>query len=196
MVRRVPAATADPHDDLRGDLVVAAVGWLVVAAGVAFVVVRTLNSEPPVRRDVEALAGSIAFGVVIGSPGMMALFARFRRPALVLPAAIVLVPFSFLSFAGVLLPLLVPAFLLTRSYLRHRRLGEGLLDAAVAIGLVTVSIAAIAVLLSDTTEKVYRTATTTHSTSMPSLVSATTAIGLVVAALGLAWWATTPRDRR
>lgn len=73
------------------------VGTLVVAVGVT--VLRLVNAAPPVRSEVEATIGTLAFGLALAIPGILTLMARHDRPVLLLPAAIMLVPFSFLSFA-------------------------------------------------------------------------------------------------
>lgn len=112
---------------------------LVIAAGVALMVVRYLGVAPP-GRGAEAAIGAVAFGGVVAAPGILATLAYRRdQPALLLPAAVVLVPLSFISFALVTLPLLIPAFLLVRVWARsgsgRRRLGASLLYAAATVAL-------------------------------------------------------------
>ena len=63
--------------------------------------------------------GGIALAAVIAAPGVLVLLALHDRPALLLPAGVILVPLSFLSFAGVLLPLLVVAVVLFVAYGRR-----------------------------------------------------------------------------
>jgi hypothetical protein len=92
-------------------------GGFVIAGGVTLAVVRFLGEVPP-GRDLECATGAIAFGLVIAAPGVLALLALRDRPALLLPAAWLLIPLSFISFALVTLPLLIPAYLLFRAYLR------------------------------------------------------------------------------
>lgn len=120
---------------------------LVIAAGVALVVVRYLGVAPP-GRGTEAALGAIAFGGVVAAPGVLAQLAYRRdQPALLLPAAAILVPLSFISFALVTLPLLIPAFLLTKVWVRspsvQRRLGASLLYAAVTTVLLLGALAVL-----------------------------------------------------
>lgn len=112
---------------------------LVIAAGFTLTVVRYFGVAPP-GRGLEAVLGAIAFGGVIAAPGFLALLAyRRNQPALLLPAAAILVPLSFISFALVTLPLLIPAFLFVRIWSRsasgRQRLGASLLYTAATIVL-------------------------------------------------------------
>lgn len=178
---------------IEDDRTVLIVGWVVVAAGLAALTLRMVNSAPPERTDPRGILATVAFGTVIAAPGAMALLARYGRPVLVLPAAVILVPAAFLSFAGVLLPLLVPAFLLFRTYIRHRR-GEGWLDAIVAVALLALWFTAIVILLSDTGMVEYRSANSTHSVELPTYLASVGSILALAAGLALAWSATTPRS--
>lgn len=185
--------SGDLHsEDLRRNRLVLITGWVVVAAGVAAVVLRTVNGAPGAETDPRALFASVALGGAIAAPGVMALLARYDRPVLMLPAAVILVPAAFLSFAGVLLPLLVPAFLLFRTYARHRR-SEGWLDAIVAVALLALWFTAIVVLLGDTGTVEYRSGTSTHTTELSTYLASVGSLVLWAAGLGLAWWATAPR---
>ncbi len=178
--------------NLRDDRTVLVVGWVVVAAGMAGVALRTVNGAPGARADPRALLATLAVGAVIAAPGVMALLARHDRPVLVLPAAVILVPAAFLSFAGVLLPLLIPAYLLFRTYARHRR-QERLLDAIVAVALLALWFTSIVMLFSDTSMVEYRSTNATHSTELPTYVASTGSLVALSAGLALAWWATAPR---
>jgi len=94
------------------------VGVVVVLGGVAITAVRYVG-EDPLARNAESLLAALALGSIVAAPGVLALIAASTgRPALLLPAAIVLVPLSFISFALVTLPLLVPAFLLVATWAR------------------------------------------------------------------------------
>lgn len=167
------------------------VGWVVVTAGIAAVVLRMVNGADAARTDPRALLAAFAFGTVIAAPGVMALLARYGRPVLVLPAAVILVPAAFLSFAGILLPLLIPAYLLFRAYARHRR-REGLLDAGVTVALLALWL--IAMLLSDTTTVEYRSTYTTHSVELSTYLASIGSLLALTAGVALAWWATSPRS--
>lgn len=185
---------SDAHGDLRSDRLVMAVGWIVVGAGVAAFVLRTVNSVPAERTDPRGALATLSFGVMIAAPGVMTLLARHGRPVLILPAAVILVPAAFLSFAGVLLPLLIPAFLLSRSYARHRHRGEGLLEAAVAIALLGLWFVSLVVFLSDTSMVEYRSDNAVHSVQLPTYAASAGSLAALGAGLSLAWWATTPRS--
>jgi hypothetical protein len=98
--------------------VIGTVAGLIMAAGAVLGVVRYVGGTP-VERGVEGAAGAVALAAVVAAPGLLALLALSGRPVLLLPAATVLVPLSFLSFAGVALPLLIPAALLFVAYGRR-----------------------------------------------------------------------------
>jgi len=110
------------------------IGWGLVAVGAGLSVVPWYGTEPPLRTAESALA-SVAFGALVAGPGVLALVGvRTGRPGMLLPAAIALVPLSFLSFALVTLPLLVPSVLLFR--LSVRTTPDGRWTRALAAGLV------------------------------------------------------------
>lgn len=70
-----------------------------LAGGVALAIVRFFGEVPP-GQNIEAAVGATAFGAVIAAPGILALLSLRQRPAMALPAALVLIPLSFLSFAS------------------------------------------------------------------------------------------------
>jgi hypothetical protein len=78
---------------------------LPIALGVALVMIRMANSEP-LGRAGEPLV-SLAFGAVCALPGMLALIASRRRPALYLAAGLLAGLFGFISVVA--LPLLAAA---------------------------------------------------------------------------------------
>lgn len=111
--------------------------WIVVAAGSALVVARFMGTPPP-GRGAEAAVGAVAFGAVVAAPGvLMMLSVRHGEPALLLAAGLALIPLSFISFALVTLPLLIPAFVSWRAWARHRHDGAGPLSAHVALAVAT-----------------------------------------------------------
>lgn len=82
-------------------------GWFVVLAGLITAVAMIVFGDET-QRGAEASAGAAALGLLIATPGVLALLGvRRNRPALLVPAAVALLPLSMLSFAGVLLPLAV-----------------------------------------------------------------------------------------
>ena len=100
-------------------------GCVVLLAGAALAAARFWGEAPPAR-GLECAVGALAFGAVAAAPGVLALLSVHDRPALVLPAAVLLVPMSFISFALVTLPLLVPACMLFRRYRRDRTGADGM----------------------------------------------------------------------
>ena len=96
-------------------MVIAAV---LVLAGVGLGVLRYAGASAP-EDGVERVAGAVALASVVAVVGLLVVLARADRPVLLLPAAVVLVPLSLLSFAGVTLPLLVPVVVLGVAYRRR-----------------------------------------------------------------------------
>ena len=95
-------------------------GAVVIAGGLALGALRLANGSPP-EQGFEGAVGSLALGAVIAAAGVLAILSLQDRPALLVPAAIVLVPLSFISFALVTLPLLVPAVMMFIAYNRRSR---------------------------------------------------------------------------
>ncbi len=90
------------------------VGWSIVIGGGGLATLPWFGTQEELRSPEVALA-SIAFGAVVAAPGVLAIIGvRTNRPGMFLPASIALVPLSFISFALVTLPLLVPAVMLLR----------------------------------------------------------------------------------
>jgi len=115
------AATADPNGVSGSSGFIRAVGWLLVLAGLGLAGLRFAGASPA-DDGPEGMVGALALGAPVMGSGALAWMSLRDRPALMLPAAVVLVPLSFLSFAGVTLPLLVPAAMLFVGYRRRRRL--------------------------------------------------------------------------
>ncbi|MFP3901782.1 MAG: hypothetical protein ACLFXM_13080 [Acidimicrobiia bacterium] len=172
-------------------------GGLVIAAGVGFGVLRFAGEVPPAQ-DLEAAMGATAFGAVIAAPGVLALLALRDRPALLVPAAVLLIPLSFLSFALVTLPLLIPAFLLLRAYLRAAHTGSGWRAALTTVVVLTLLVAALAALFAHEDPREYRTETSGYSTSdIVTYGEAGLSLGLTATAIVAGWWlaARPGRDR-
>ena len=93
----------------------------------------SLGSEEPLR-TIEAALDAVTFGLLVAAPGVLVLLgARSGRPGMLIPAATVLVPLSFISFALVTLPLLIPAVLLFR--LAARTTPRGMWTRAMLAGI-------------------------------------------------------------
>lgn len=164
------------------------VGVVVVLAGVVLGVVRYVGGTP-VERGPEGVLGSVALAAVVAFPGALALLGVSGRPALLLPAGMVLVPLAFLSFAGVTLPLLVPAVMLLVAYGRRSRpssrTGPPLFIAAVVVVLF---LAAAIALFAHQDPREYSTPTVSGSTSdVISVAESLTSMALLTAGLAIAW---------
>jgi hypothetical protein len=168
---------------------IATIGACIGAAGVTVVVIRFL-ARSPAETGAEAWLGSLALGGVVAAPGILAVLALWDRPALLLPAATVLVPVSFLSFAGILLPLLVPAALLFIAYGRRsaRWPGRRLRTAATLAWVQVLLVAAVAALLVHQDPRSYATDLEQGSTSdVVTVAEAVVSLALVGAALAGGW---------
>lgn len=162
-------------------------GGSVILAGVALAVVRFVGEIPP-GRDLECAVGATAFGMVIAAPGVLALVALRDRPALLLPAAWLLVPLSFISFALVTLPLLVPSFLLFRAYLRAAPEASGWRAATTTIAVLALLVAAGLSLFTRQDAREWVTASAAYSTSdVITYVEAAASLTLTAAAIAVGW---------
>jgi hypothetical protein len=191
------AGQVSGHDDaltLRISIGVVGVGTLLAAAAVT--VLRFANSAAAERGDIEATVGTLAFGLALAMPGILTLMARRGRPVLLLPAAMMLVPFSFLSFALVTLPLLLPAVLLFVAYYsRRRQAGDGVRDLVVAMALTLGAIASITLLFSNDAQRTYATSDMVVSTTIISYRGTVTSLAMTAAVLGLGWLGSTQGAR-
>jgi hypothetical protein len=179
----------DPSpDDGVGGATVA--GVVVLLAGVAVAAARFWGEAAPLR-GVEAAVGAVAFGAVVAAPGVLALLSRHGRPVLALPAAVLLVPLSFLSFALVTLPLLIPAFLLVRRYARS---GAGdVRDVPTTVGVLLLLLCALLCLFANDDARTWATATSSGGTSdVVTYVESVAALLLVAGAIAGGWWASRP----
>jgi len=196
-------------------------GGFVIAGGVTLAVVRFLGEVPP-GRDLECATGAIAFGAVIAAPGVLALLALHDRPALLLPAAWLLVPLSFISFALVTLPLLIPAYLLFRVYLRsagprsppgsspasnwqrrlhwqprrlpvRSQLPVAMRTAATTAAVLTLLVAAGLSLFAQDDAREWTTASAIYSTSdVITYAEAMLSLALTASAVAAGWWLSRP----
>ena len=166
----------------------AVVGFLILA-GLGLAALRYFGASPP-WRDAEGAAGSLALGGVVMATGGLALLGLRDRPVLFWPAAVVLVPLSLLSFALVMLPLLVPAVMLVIGYGRRSRvypLPPGR-SVAVTFTVVILLVAAVAALLmhDDPRESTY--ASVSYATSdIITWIEAAISMALTTAALAVGW---------
>jgi hypothetical protein len=147
--------------------------------------------------EAERVAGSLAFQAVILAPALLALASARRRAILLAPAAIVLLPVSMLSFAGVLLPVLIPAVLLMVALATR---WDGLPCGVVrGISAVTVVVwflgAAVAALIVHSDPRDHTSAdgrSSAATTNVITVVEASISIGLVALAIGIGWLLATP----
>lgn len=168
---------------------VATVGALVVTGGAVLALVR-FSGDDPFLQGLEAAAGALALGAVIAAPGALGLLSLADRPALLLPAGVLLIPLSFVSFAGVTLPLLVPAVMLLVAYGR-RSSGQvaypGQAAVCVVVAVVLVVAAFLALFAHDDPRR-YSSATEGGSTSdVVTLTEASISLALTATAVGASW---------
>ena len=145
---------------------VTAVGGLVLAGAGALGLLRFFGGAPELR-GLDAASGALALGAVMAVPGALALLSLAERPALLLPAGILLIPLSFVSFAGVTLPLLIPAVMLLVAYGRRSSgpaayPGQAAVCVVVAVAVV---VAAFLALFANDDPRQYSTPTGGGSTS-------------------------------
>ncbi|MGH9246518.1 MAG: hypothetical protein ACRD29_19850 [Acidimicrobiales bacterium] len=175
---------------------VATMGGLVVAGGAALGIVRFMGGTPA-EQGLEGALGACALGAVVAAPGGLALLG-LARPTLLLPAATVLFPLSFLSFAGLTFPLLVPAVSVAvaygrRSALEAARPGMTALTTACVLILLVVAVGALFV---HEDARTFSTAdgggcTSDVITFAESLIS----LAVTTAAILGGWFLATPRFR-
>lgn len=196
MVRPVPQVAGNRGLGFAGSTrLIATVGGLIVVAGAALGVLRYVGGTPSEHR-LEGVAGAAALAAVVATPGVLALLALADRPALLLAAGTVLVPLSFLSFAGVTLPLLIPAAMLfvaygRRSSMQPIRRGQTALTTAAVLALL---VAAVAALFVHQDPRQYSTPTESGSTSdVITVAESLISLALVTTALAVSWVLTGPR---
>ena len=170
-------------------------GALVIAAGAVFALIRFFGEVPP-GQNLEAAVGAVAFGAVIAAPGVLALLALHDRPALLLPGALVLIPLSFISFALVTLPLLIPAFLMFRTYARAAPKGSSGRAAVTAAAVLALFVAAFIVLFTGRDAREDVTDTSVYGTSdIVTYAEAAQSLALTMTGIALGWWAAAERIR-
>ena len=193
-------APVDERTRIAGSsAVIAAVGGFVVAGGLAVGLVRYVDPDGsvPASRAMEGVWGGIALAAVVAAPGVLVLLALHGRPALLLPAGIMLIPLSFLSFAGVLLPLLLPAIVLFVAYGRRSagRLPAPWWTALTTVTVVALLLAAAISLFVHEDPRSYTTPTESGSTSdVITPIEALIALALVCAAMVVGWVSTARRN--
>jgi hypothetical protein len=170
-------------------------GGLVIVAGLALALARFF-CEPPPARGLESALGAVAFGAVVAAPGVLALLASHDRPALLLPAAMLLIPLSFISFALVTLPLLIPAYLLVAAYTRTAPADTGGRTAAITAGVLLLLLAAGLSLFAHQDPREWTTPTAGYGTSdivtwAESLIS----LALSTSAVAAGWYCAGPPRR-
>lgn len=160
--------------------VIRAAAALLVLAGLGVAAIRYAGASPA-DDGPEGVLGALALGAPVVATGVLALLALRDRAVLLLPAAIVLVPLSFLSFALVTLPLLIPAGMLVAAHGRRARLevlpaGRAALTFGAVVALL---IAAVVVLFVHQDPRSYTTPTGGGSTS-DVITAAEAAVSLVL----------------
>ncbi len=186
----------DPALGIAGSVgFIASTGAVVVAAGLALAALRFSGGIPP-EQGVEGAVGSLALGAIVAAPGLLALLALRERPALLLPAAIALIPLSFLSFALVTLPLLLPAGMLFVGYGRRSADRPSPLGTAggTTVAVFVMLAAAIVVLFVHQDPRTYTTETGGGSTSdVITFAESLSSLVLTAAAIAAGWALAAPR---
>jgi hypothetical protein len=188
-------ARENPEIGLAGSApFIRAVAAFLVLAGLGLAGIRFVGASPA-EDGIEGALGSLALGAPVIATGALALLALRDRAVLLLPAAVVLVPMSFLSFALVTLPLLVPAAMLSVGY-RRRSGVESMSGARAAVTLwvvVVFLIAAVGVLLAHQDPRDYSTPTSSGGTSdIITTVEALISLALTATSLAAGWFLSAP----
>jgi hypothetical protein len=154
----------------------------------------------PAERGAEGALAALALAAVLAAPGVLALMGRARRPSLLVVAGVLLMPLAFLSFAGVLLPLLIPAVLLLVAGVR--RLGDDAVAGTAPSAplwvtiwaLVAVLGTAVVALFAHQDPRSWSSATAEGSTSdIITFGESLLSLWLVALALTLGWYLAVPR---
>lgn len=167
-----------------------------LAAAIALTILRTVNSEPYDR----AVLPSAALAAAVATPGLLALLARRRRPSLYLASGFAYLPMSFLSMAGVMLPLLLVAAMAFVAYGRHADEETPLVWAplsAMVLFIHTIAIFAVLLFLGTDDERCATTATSMSCTSdVITNGEALAGFGLVALTLAVAWLLARPKRQK
>ena len=190
-------AAENPEIGLAGSPpFIRAVAAFLVLAGLGLAAIRFVGASPA-EDGIEGALGSLALGAPVMATGALALLAIRERVVLLLPAAVVLVPMSLLSF--VTLPLLVPAAMLSIGYRRRSRI-EPMSAARTAVTLwvvVLFLIAAVGALLVHQDPREYSTATSSGGTSdIITAVEALISLALTATSLAAGWFLSAPGHGR
>ncbi len=190
--RRIAAGLVGSPPFIRG------VAAFLVLAGSGLAAIRFVGGSP-VEDGFEGMLGSVALGAPVMATGVLALLALRVRAVLLLPAALVLVPMSFLSFALVTLPLLVPAVMLFVGYGRRSAVEavSGPRGAATLVVVVALLVAAVGALFVHQDPREYTTPTGGGSTSdVITTVEALISLVLTAASVAAGWYLSAPDRRR
>lgn len=181
----------DPRGELDGTVVVA--GAVVLVMGAAIAVIRFVGGSPA-ERGLEGALGACALGAVIAAPGALALLARIDRPALLIPAGVLLLPLSGVSIAT--LPLLIPAVMLLVAYVRRRppeAVQPPLLVALSSAVVIMIVVAALVSLFIHEDPRTWSAPTSSGETSdVITIGEALVSLLLTGTALVLGWRGTAP----
>jgi hypothetical protein len=170
------------------------VAAFLVLAGMGLATIRYLGGSPA-EDGLEGALGAFALGAPVMATGALALLALRGRAVLLIPAAVVLVPMSFLSFALVTLPLLVPAVMLSVGYRRRSGVESmpGARAAATLAVVVPLLIAAVGALLVHQDPREYTTSSSSGSTSdVITSVEALISLLLTATSLAAGWFLSAP----
>jgi hypothetical protein len=176
---------------------VAVAGIATVMLGIALGIVAGAGATPA-----DPLLGSVALGAVVAAPGLLALIGLRHRAVLWLPAAMAALPLSFLSFAGLTLPLLALAVVLVVAWIRYPGSYAGfLIHPVVVTALVVVLLLCAAVALfvhedpASWTEETDGFVTSGETSDIVTNQEALISLGCTTLALAVGWTLTQRRHR-
>lgn len=191
MITTVATSAGDTRLGVAGSTgFIAVSAGMIVAGAVALGFARFFAGAPVLEQNLEAAVASLALAAVVAAPGVLALLALADRPVLLLPAGIMLVPLSFLSLAGVTLPLLIPAVMLFTAYGRRSSALPSPRGQSAVTTLVTVVLLLVAglVLFVHPDPRSYSTPTSGGGVSdVVTYVESATSLAVVAIAIGWAW---------
>lgn len=182
-------------DRRPSDRLLVIVAAVVFASATALGVVRQAGASP-VERGAEGVLASAALVALLATPGALVLLARVDRPSLLVTAGTVLVPCSLISFAGLTLPLLVPAVMLLVTGARRSDARSDRPCAPVAVTTLVVLalvVAAGLALIAHDDPRTYATPTSSGGTSdVVTVAESLLCLGLLSLAAVAAWYMASP----
>jgi hypothetical protein len=203
MIRRmsVPAQPPAPAAGLphRPDRVVIVCAALVFLVAALLAVVCVLASDKAETGPETVLRAAAISGLVAG-PGVLIVLARADRPSLLVTAGVALMPVSMISFAGLALPVLIPAVVLLVAGARRSDARTDRPCAPMAVTtlvvLTLVVVAALALFAHDDPRSWQRGEVGGSTSDVVTVAESLLSLGLGSLAVCAAWYLATPVTRR